>query len=192
MHPESLRIDLPLQLDVVRSLRAGQDVRLYGSIFTARDATHERLLIELRESGELPYGLTGQMLFYAGPTPARAGRPLGSVGPTTAKRMDAATEELMRAGVVATLGKGSRTDIIKSLCVELDTVYFAAVGGVAAHLAQCVVAAEVVAYPELGTEALMRLELHDFPAFVAVDSFGNDLYEQGPSEWRAMLNDTLE
>lgn len=183
-----VRIDLPLDLSVVQLLKAGDHVRLYGPVFTMRDATQIRILRELRQAGELPFGLFGQTLFYAGPTPARAGRPVGSVGPTTAKRMDAGTPELLDAGIAATFGKGSRTPEVREACKRKGTVYFAAVGGVAALLAKQVEHAEVVAYPELGTEALIRLDLVDFPAFVAVDSEGVDIYETGPSEWRAILD----
>ncbi len=146
-------------------------------MFTARDATHERILAETRrDGGVLPYGLTGQTLFYAGPTPALPGRPAGSVGPTTASRMDAFTPELISAGIVATIGKGPRAAAVREACVAGGAVYFVAVGGAAALLGAHVRAAAPVAYPELGTEALVRLELDDFPAFVGIDTAGGDLY----------------
>ncbi len=179
-----LRIDLPLSRDALASLRAGDEVILYGDVFTARDATHARLLAELRSDGHLPYGLAGQTLFYAGPTPPAAGRPAGAVGPTTAKRMDAATPELMRAGIVATIGKGARGRMVRDACIETGGVYFAAVGGAAALLATHVVGIEPVAYPELGTEALVRMRLEGFPAFVALDAHGGDLYAAAPGAWR--------
>lgn len=179
------RIDMPASREVLGQLRAGEEVRLFGHVYTARDATHARLLAELRESGVLPHGLAGQVLFYAGPTPPAGGRPAGAVGPTTAKRMDASTPELMRAGIVATIGKGVRSEAVRQACVETGGVYLAAVGGAAALLATHVVAAEPVAYDELGTEALVRMQLDDFPAFVAIDSLGGDLYEDAPAAWRA-------
>lgn len=181
---DAVRIDLPVSRERLAALKAGDEVRLFGPVFTARDATHERLLAALAADGALPFGLEGQTLFYAGPTPPAAGRPAGAVGPTTAKRMDAATPALMRAGIVATIGKGSRSEAVAQACVETGGAYFAAVGGAAALLATYVVAAEPVAWPELGTEALVRMELADFPAFVAIDPTGSDLYRTAPREWR--------
>ena len=173
---EPIRLTLPLQKAQLANLRAGQEVRLSGPVFTMRDAGHARALDALAETGELPFGLTGQTLFYAGPTPAAAGRPLGSVGPTTASRMDFATPQLMDAGIVACIGKGKRNQDVIGACVRNGAVYFAAVGGVAALLAKHVTASETVAWDDLGTEALRRLELDDFPVFVAVDTRGSDLY----------------
>lgn len=187
--PDPVRIALPVSREELAHLRAGDEVRLSGPVFTARDATHERLLAALDATGELPHGLAGATLFYAGPTPAAAGHPVGSVGPTTAKRMDAATPRLLRAGIVATIGKGSRSAEVRAAHVETGAVYFAAVGGAAALLARHVTAAETVAYPELGTEALVRLELDDFPAFVAIDAMGSDLYADAPALWREALEE---
>lgn len=183
--PRSLTLQLPAGREALASLRAGDEVRLSGPVFTARDATHARLLDELAATGHLPFGLEGQTLFYAGPTPPAHGRPAGAVGPTTAKRMDAATPALLAAGVVATIGKGSRSPAVRDAHVRTGSVYFAAVGGAAALLATHVRSAETVAYPELGTEALVRMELDDFPVFVAIDVLGNDLYASAPVEWRA-------
>lgn len=182
---EPRRIDLPVSRTVLSELRAGDEVRLFGDVFTARDATHEMLLAELELQGELPFGLEGQTLFYAGPTPSAAGRPAGAVGPTTAKRMDASTPDLLAAGIVATLGKGVRSERVRVAHVETGSVFFAAVGGAAALLATYVVSAETVAYPELGTEALVRMELAGLPAFVAIDTLGGDLYRDAPARWRA-------
>ena len=178
-------ITLPVDRARLAGLKAGDEVLLSGDVFTARDATHLRLVEELRASGALPYGLEGQVLFYAGPTPQAAGRPAGAVGPTTAKRMDAHTPELMRAGIVATIGKGARSAQVREACVQTGGVYFAAVGGAAALLATHVAAAETVAYPELGTEALVRMTLAGLPVFVAIDATGNDLYQIAPAAWRA-------
>lgn len=179
-----IRVQLPITRTALAGLRAGDAVLLSGPVYTARDATHEQLVEELRTLGSLPYGLAGQTLFYAGPTPAAAGRAIGAIGPTTAARMDAWTPELMAAGVVATIGKGMRATEVRDACKATRSVYFAAVGGAAALLATTVTTAEVVAYGELGTEALVRLELQDFPAFVAIDMEGTDLYGQAPREWR--------
>lgn len=188
--PEPIRIDLPASREALAALRAGDEVRIFGPVFTARDAGHERLLDALASTGELPFGLAGQTLFYAGPTPAVEGYPAGSVGPTTAKRMDAATPALLRAGIVATIGKGSRADVVRAAFAETGAVYFAAVGGTAALLGAHVTAAEPVAWPELGTEALVRLTLEDFPAFVAIDTTGADLYALAPAQWRAQAGET--
>lgn len=183
MSREPIHIDLPVSRATLACLRAGDEVRLSGPVFTARDATHARLIAELEESGTLPFGLGGQTLFYAGPTPPAHGRPAGAVGPTTASRMDAATPRLLEAGIVATIGKGTRSAAVREACVATGSVYFAAVGGAAALLARSVIAAEPVAWPELGTEALVKLELKDFPAYVAIDTEGTDLYASAPREW---------
>ena len=182
---EPIRIELPATRETLALLHVGDEVLLSGPVFTARDAGHERLLAMIESGAELPYGLTGQTLFYAGPTPAVPGFPAGSVGPTTARRMDAATPALMRAGIVATIGKGSRSGDVNRAITETGSVYFAAVGGAAALLGGHVVAAELIAWPELATEALVRLTLRDFPVFVATDAAGNDLYETAPARWRA-------
>ncbi|MGV8083230.1 MAG: FumA C-terminus/TtdB family hydratase beta subunit [Coriobacteriia bacterium] len=186
---ESISLRLPLDRRTLAELRAGDEVRLSGQVFTARDAGHTRLLAALDETGRLPFGLEGQTLFYAGPTPAACGRPAGAVGPTTAKRMDAATPRLLKAGIVATIGKGSRSEEVRRACVETGSVYFAAVGGAAALLARHVIAAETIAWPELGTEALVRMEFAEFPAFVAIDTLGSDLYASAPADWRRERGD---
>jgi fumarate hydratase subunit beta len=180
-------VTLPATRETLATLRAGDEVALSGPVYTARDATHERLLNELRLTGELPYGLAGQVLFYAGPTPPAAGRPAGAVGPTTSKRMDGATPTLLKAGIVATIGKGPRSEEVRRACAENGAVYFVAVGGAAALLATHVRSAEPVAYPELGTEALVRMELDRFPVFVAIDATGENLYLTAALEWRGAI-----
>jgi fumarate hydratase class I/fumarate hydratase subunit beta len=184
--PDTIEIGLPAPRAALALLHAGDEVLLSGPVYTARDAAHERLLEALAEAGEMPHGLVGQTLFYAGPTPPAAGRPVGAVGPTTAKRMDAATPAMLRAGIVATIGKGARSEDVRRACVETGSVYFAAVGGAAALLAKHVTAVEPVAWDDLGTEALVRMTLEAFPVFVAIDIEGNDLYASAPAEWRAM------
>lgn len=182
--PDAIRVNLPVAREALAELSAGDEVRLFGPVYTSRDAGHARLLEALERDGVLPFGLSGQMIFYAGPTPAAAGRPIGSVGPTTAKRMDFATPALLEAGIVATIGKGVRSEEVRAAHARTGSVYFAPVGGAAALLAKHVVAAEPVAWPELGTEALVRLTLDDFPAFVAIDARGRDLYAEAPAIWR--------
>lgn len=177
----SRKLALPFDRDVLRELRAGDACLLTGPLYTLRDAGHIRLLGELDAAGSdaLPYGLEGQALFYAGPTPPAAGRPFGAIGPTTASRMDFAAPRLHRAGIAATIGKGVRSRAVKDACRETGSVYFVAVGGAAAYLAKCVESSETVAYSDLGTEALRRVEVVDFPVFVGVDATGADVYELG-------------
>jgi tartrate/fumarate subfamily iron-sulfur-dependent hydro-lyase beta chain len=171
-------VQLPLSDEVIASLRAGDELRLSGPVFTARDATHVRLLDYCEVHGELPSYLKGQALFYIGPTPARAGRVHGAAGPTTARRMDAATIKLAPYGIAATFGKGKRSSELAQACQDYKMLYFCGVGGAAALMAQHIASSEVVAFEELGTEALRKLELKDFPAFVALDTFGGDLYAE--------------
>lgn len=181
--PEAIRMTLPEGADSLRALPVGTAVSVSGPVYTARDATHVRLLADLEREGALPFGLAGQVLFYAGPTPPLAGRPVGAVGPTTAKRMDPWTPALLAAGVVATIGKGPRSDAVRQACAESGAVYLAAIGGAAALLAARVSAVDVVAYPELGTEALMRMYLDAFPVWVAIGADGRDLYATARTEW---------
>lgn len=175
-HTQPVHLTLPVSREELTHLVAGQEVLLSGPVYTMRDAGHMRALEYLRETGKLPFSLEGQTIFYAGPTPAAAGRCLGSVGPTTASRMDFATAPLMEAGIVACIGKGKRSSEVIEACERTNSVYFAAVGGIAALLACHVKSSETVAWEDLGTEALRRIELNDFPVFVAVDTQGNDLY----------------
>lgn len=171
------RLTLPFSADDLKILEAGDACLLTGPLYTLRDAGHIRLLEELETTGVLPYDLTGQTIFYAGPTPPAAGRHFGAVGPTTASRMDFATPALHAAGVAATVGKGRRSQAVRDACSETGSVYFVATGGAAAYLAKCVTSSEVIAYDELGTEALRRIEVVDFPVFVGVDVQGRDVYE---------------
>lgn len=179
MNSSGIRLTMPFDREELKTLRAGDKVLLTGPLFTLRDAGHIRLLAELDALGsdELPYGLAGQTIFYAGPTPAAAGRPFGAIGPTTASRMDFAAPRLHDAGIVATVGKGVRSKAVKDACIRNGAVYFVAVGGAAAYLAKCITAETVIAYGDLGTEALRRVEVVDFPVFVGVDVLGNDVYE---------------
>jgi fumarate hydratase class I/fumarate hydratase subunit beta len=178
-------IRLPASRAELAVLNAGEEVTLSGVVYTARDATHARISEALERDGVLPFGLGGATLFYAGPTPPAAGRPAGAIGPTTAKRMDAWTPRLLGAGIVATIGKGARSSEVAEACAATGSVYFATVGGAAALLARHVTSMEPVAWPELGTEALVRLTLDRMPAFVAIDARGGDLYAAARREWRA-------
>ncbi|ACV22639.1 fumarate hydratase C-terminal domain-containing protein [Slackia heliotrinireducens] len=174
---EQRRLSLPLNRDELKTLAMGDACLLTGTMYMLRDAGHIRLLAELHEQGSLPYGLDGQAIFYAGPTPPSAGRPFGAVGPTTASRMDFAAPELYHAGIAATLGKGVRSDEVRQACIDTGSVYFVTTGGAAALLAKCVTSGEVVAYDDLGTEALRRIEVVDFPAFVGIDTAGACIYD---------------
>jgi fumarate hydratase subunit beta len=174
---------LPASREALAALEAGEAVVLSGVAYTARDATHARLVEELERDGRLPYGLEGQVLFYAGPTPPAAGRPAGAIGPTTARRMDAFTPRLLAAGLAGAIGKGARSEEVRRSFADNSAVYFAAVGGSAALLARHVVAAETVAYPELGTEALVLLTLERLPVYVAIDARGRDLHAEAALQW---------
>ena len=173
------KLKLPLDRDQIRTLKVGDYCLLTGAMYTLRDAGHMRLLEELDAQGcdTLPYSLDGQTIFYAGPTPSSAGRPFGAIGPTTASRMDFAAPRLHDAGIAATVGKGTRSQAVKDACVRNGAVYFVTVGGAAAYLAKCITSEEVLAYDDLGTEALRRTEVVDFPVFVGIDVQGSDIYE---------------
>ena len=180
------RITAPLDPEVSRSLRAGDTVLLSGTVYTARDAAHKRLC-ELAEQGkELPFPVEGSVIYYVGPTPARPGQVIGSAGPTTSYRMDAYAPALLDIGLKGMIGKGKRSAEVVESMKKNGAVYFGAIGGAGALLAKCIKKAEVVAYEDLGAEAIRRLEVEDLPAVVIIDSEGNNLYEQGRAEYLAM------
>ena len=176
---DRIRLALPFDRAALARLEAGDSCLLTGPLYTLRDAGHVRLLAELEAAGgALPYGLDGQAIFYAGPTPEAAGRPFGAVGPTTASRMDFATPALFEAGIVAAIGKGKRSPEVVRSCQETGSVYLCTVGGIAALLAKSVTESELVGWEDLGTEALRKLTLKDFPTYVAIDTKGGDLYRK--------------
>ena len=180
---EAKRIKAPLSDEVVMSLKAGDNVLIDGVIYTARDAAHKKL-VELMEKGEpLPIDLEGQFIYYVGPAPARPGKAIGSAGPTTSGRMDAYTPQMLERGMKACIGKGLRNQAVKDALVKYKGVYLAAVGGARALLSKAVKKSEVVAYPELGAEAIRRLEVENFPATVINDAYGNDLYAEGAKKY---------
>lgn len=181
---ETIRLTPPLRREVTASLRAGQSVCLDGVIYTARDAAHARLVDLLTNGRELPFPLAGAVIYYCGPAPARPGRPIGSCGPTTSARMDPYTPTLLAHGLAAMIGKGERSPAVIEAMVRHGAVYLAATGGAGALLARCVEAAEVVAFPELGAEAVFKLTVHGFPAIVAIDATGQDFYTIGRSQYR--------
>ncbi|MGF7184093.1 fumarate hydratase subunit beta [Desulfitispora alkaliphila] len=172
------KLTTPLTQEDISKLKSGDQVYISGVIYTARDAAHKRL-VELIDNGEdLPVELEGQIIYYVGPTPAKPHQVIGSAGPTTSYRMDSLTEPLLKKGLKGMIGKGKRSQEVKDSLQEYGAVYFGAIGGAAALLAKCIVKAEVIAYEDLGPEAIRRLEVKDFPAVVVNDSFGCDLYEE--------------
>lgn len=173
------RLEAPLRDETIMSLKAGDNLLINGVIYTARDAAHKKL-VELMDKGEeLPLDLQGQIIYYVGPTPAKPGQAIGSAGPTTSGRMDAYTPKMLAHGMKACIGKGLRSPAVKEALQKYKGVYLAAVGGAGALLSKCVTRCEVLAYPELGAEAIHRLEVKDFPATVINDAHGNDLYNEG-------------
>lgn len=177
-------VTLPLTDDAVRELHAGDRVLLSGSVYTARDAAHKRLVETLAAGEALPFDVRGQVVYYVGPSPTRPGDVIGSAGPTTAGRVDSYTVPLLRAGMKGMIGKGKRTPEIRQALVDYCAVYFVAVGGAAALIADRIRAVELIAYEDLGTEAVRRLTIDQFPVTVANDCYGADLYEQGRQAYR--------
>ena len=171
-------LTLPLSKEDAQNLRAGDYVYLSGEMFTARDAAHKRMDEALNESKTLPINIEGTTIYYMGPSPAREGRPIGSAGPTTAGRMDKYTPRLLDLGLRCMIGKGKRTLEVKEAIVRNKAVYFAAVGGAGALLSKAITSSEVVAYDDLGTEAIRKLTVKDFPVIVVIDSLGNNLYDE--------------
>ena len=170
-------IKAPVDKEALKELRAGDYVYLDGTIYTARDAAHKRMTESLEKGEALPLALEGNVIYYMGPSPAREGRPIGSAGPTTASRMDKYTPRLLDLGLGAMIGKGKRSQAVIDAIVRNGAVYFAAVGGAGALLSKCIRESEVIAYDDLGTEAIRRLRVEHFPVIVVIDSLGNNLYE---------------
>lgn len=171
-------ITVPFDKETAKSLKAGDYVYLTGVIYTARDAAHKRMDEALNNGDKLPIDIEGNVIYYMGPSPAREGRPIGSAGPTTATRMDKYTPRLLDMGLIGMIGKGKRQPKVKEAIVRNNAVYFAAVGGAGALLSQRILKSDVVAYDDLGTEAIRRLEVENFPVIVVIDAEGNDLYER--------------
>lgn len=169
-------ITVPFNKEVSESLHAGDYVYLSGVIYTARDAAHKRMYEALQKGDELPFDIVNQTIYYMGPSPAREGRPIGSAGPTTASRMDKYAPTLMDKGQIGMIGKGKRTVQVKEAMERNKAVYFAAVGGAGALLSKCITASEVIAYDDLGTEAIRKLTVKDFPVIVVMDCHGNNMY----------------
>jgi fumarate hydratase subunit beta len=169
-------IEAPISKDVLSKLRTGDNVYITGTIYTARDAAHKRMDETLNKGEALPVDLKGNVIYYMGPSPAREGKPIGSAGPTTASRMDKYTPRLLDLGLGAMIGKGKRSPEVHDAIIRNGSVYFAAIGGAGALLSKCIKESEVVAYDDLGTEAIRKLRVEEFPVFVVIDSTGDDLY----------------
>lgn len=176
-------IEAPFTDKKIKSLKAGEMVYISGTVYTGRDAAHKRLCEMIERGEEMPFDFEGQAIYYAGPCPAKPGKPIGSVGPTTGGRMDAYSPLLIQQGLKVMIGKGSRSSEVIEALKEHTGVYFAAIGGAAALMARCVVSAEVIAFDELGTEAIRKLQVDQLPVIVAIDSEGNDSYELGRSKY---------
>lgn len=179
-----MNIKSPIEEEVIEKLTAGTKVNISGVIYTARDAAHHRIVQALDKGEKLPFDLKGQTIYYMGPSPAPPGRVIGSAGPTTSQRMDKYTPKLLAAGIKAMIGKGSRSPEVREAIKQYKAVYLVATGGAGALLAEAIKKAEMVAYQELDTEAILKLTVEDFPAIVANDIYGNDLFEQGRAKYK--------
>ena len=173
----------PLTSEDTKKLVAGDTVLLNGTIFTARDAAHSRLVALIEKGEELPFDLEGSVIYFVGPTPPKPGDPIGSAGPTTSYRMDSFSPTMLKNGSKGMIGKGNRNQAVKDACVAYDGIYFGATGGAGALLGKQIRSAEVIAYPELGPEAVRRITVEDFPVTVVNDTQGNDLYQMGREQY---------
>ena len=178
------KINTPLTDEVIEKLRAGDKVFITGYVLTGRDAAHKKLIDLIKEGKELPVEVKGQLIYYVGPTPARPGKPIGSAGPTTSYRMDSYAPTLHALGLKGTIGKGARSKEVKEALKKHKAVYLASVGGAGALISKSIEGSEVVAYPELGPEAIIRLKVKNFPCIVINDMYGGDLYEEGKKKYR--------
>lgn len=174
----------PLDENTLAELRVGDIVTITGVLYTARDMAHKRLVETLKKGGTLPFDLAGQVIYYMGPAPAKPGQVIGSAGPTTSGRMDIYTPALLAAGLKGMIGKGNRSEMVKQAIQQYRAVYFAATGGAGALIARCIKKADIIAYEELGTESIRRLEVEQLPVIVVNDIYGGDLYEEGKARYR--------
>jgi fumarate hydratase subunit beta len=180
----TLNIKSPLDEETINKLKAGDQVFISGVIYTARDAAHKRLVEALDKGEKLPFDLTNQTVYYMGPSPAKPGQVIGSAGPTTSGRMDSYAPRLMAAGLKGMIGKGNRSPAVKDAIKKYKAVYFAAIGGAGALISKSIKQAEVIAYEDLGAEAIRRLEVENFPVTVINDIYGSDLYELGKAKYQ--------
>ena len=182
------QINTPLEKKIIEMLSAGDMVYITGTIYTARDAAHKRMAEALKAGKELPIDVRGEMIYYMGPSPAREGNVIGSAGPTTASRMDRYTPRLLDMGLCGMIGKGKRSLEVMEAMIRNGAVYFAAIGGAGALLSKTIVKAELIAYDDLGTEAIRKLTVKDFPAIVVIDTKGNNLYDIAQKEFNTENN----
>ena len=182
------KVRLPLTDEILKELKAGDDVLLNGVIYVARDAAHKRMVEALEKGQDLPFDIQGQTVYFMGPSPAKPGQVIGSAGPTTSGRMDSYSPRLMAAGLKGMIGKGNRSQAVKEAMKKYQAVYFAAIGGAGALISKSIKKAEVIAYDELGAEAVRRLEVEDFPVTVINDIYGGDLYQEGKARYQIALN----
>ncbi len=178
------KVQLPLTDETIKNLHAGDNVLLTGVIYVARDAAHKRIVEALDKGLTPPFEIKGATIYYMGPSPAKPGHSIGSAGPTTSYRMDSFSPRLMEVGLKGMIGKGNRTKVVKDAMVKYKAVYFAAIGGAGALISKSIKKAEVIAYEELGAEAVRKLEVEDFPVTVINDIYGKDLYEEGKAKYR--------
>jgi fumarate hydratase subunit beta len=181
------KITSPFSDKTIADLKAGDQVLISGIMYVGRDAAHKRLVDALNKGDKLPFDVKGQVIYYMGPSPTKPGNVIGSAGPTTSGRMDAYTPRMLEAGLKGMVGKGLRTKDVKEAIKKYKGVYLASVGGAAALIAKSIVKSEIIAYEELGPEALLRIEVKDFPAIVINDMYGGDLYEEGKAKYRKQL-----
>lgn len=183
----SKKLVTPLTAETVRTLHAGESCLISGTIYTARDAAHKRLCELVAQGRELPLDVENAIIYFVGPTPAKPGQAIGSAGPTTSYRMDTYSPTLISIGLTGMIGKGKRSDEVVAAMKQHGAVYFGAIGGCGALLSKCIKKAEVIAYDDLGAEAIRRLEVEDFPVVVIIDSEGNNLYRTGREEYLASV-----
>ncbi|HAS17321.1 MAG: fumarate hydratase [Nitrospirae bacterium GWA2_42_11] len=180
------KIKTPVTDDTISDLRAGDKVEITGILYTARDAAHKRLVQLIKEGKDLPFDINGQILYFVGPTPSKPGMPIGSAGPTTSGRMDPYSPYLIERGLKGMIGKGARSGGVIEAMIKHRCVYFAAIGGVAALLSKRIKKAEIIAFEDLGTEAIRMLEVEDFPVIVINDIYGGDLYKEGLKQYSSL------
>jgi fumarate hydratase subunit beta len=182
------KITSPFNDKTIEGLKAGDQVLISGVMYVGRDAAHKRLVEALNKGDKMPFDVKGQVIYYMGPSPTKPGNVIGSAGPTTSGRMDAYTPRMLEAGLKGMVGKGLRTKDVKDAIKKYKAVYLASVGGAAALIAKRIVKSEIIAYEELGPEALLRIEVKDFPAIVINDMYGGDLYEEGKAKYRKQMS----
>ena len=178
------KVTLPLTDETLEGLKAGDDILLTGTMYVGRDTAHQRMVTALEQGKPLPFDVKGQTIYFMGPSPAKPGQPIGSAGPTTSGRMDSYSPRLIAEGLKGMIGKGMRSQEVKDAMKKYRAVYLAAIGGAGALISRSIKKSEVVAYEELGAEAVRRLEVEDFPATVVNDIYGGDLYQEGKARYR--------